>query len=38
MEYFKGANDGKEFFVMNFIVSFCWLKGLGMISNQVPSI
>ena len=37
-EYFKGINNGKEFFVVNFIVSFHGLKGLGMISNRVPMI
>ena len=37
-EYFQGANDGKEFFIMDFIVSFRWLKGLGMICNWVPMI
>ena len=38
LEYFKGVNDGKEFFVVDLKVLFHRLMGLGMICNWVPTI
>src|SRR5712675_1026651 len=37
-ESFEGTNDGKEFFVVDVIVEFGRLHGLGKESNRVPSI
>jgi len=34
----KGTNNGKKFFVMDFIVMFCREEGLGMVSNRVPMV
>jgi hypothetical protein len=34
----KSPDDSKEFFIMDLVVSFCWLQGFGMVSNGVPSV
>jgi hypothetical protein len=34
----KSPDDSKEFFIMDLVVSFCWLQGLGMVSNGVPLV
>src|SRR5712672_280141 len=37
-ESFEGANDSKEFFVVDVVVEFGRLHGFGEESNRVPSI
>jgi hypothetical protein len=37
-KYVQSMYYGKEFFVMNFIVTFCWLQGLGVVSNWMPMV
>ena len=31
-------DDGKEFFIMDFVVAFSRLQGLGMVGNGMPPI
>src|SRR5712675_1431184 len=38
VESFKGANDSEEFFVVDVVVEFGRLHGLGEESNRVPSV
>ena len=35
---FQGMDDSQEFLIVNFVVSFCWLKGFKMVGNQMPTI
>ena len=37
-EVFKGADDGEEFFVMNVIIEFGWIEGLGEKGGWVPGV
>ena len=34
-EMIESMNDSQEFFVMNFVVMFSWLEGLGVKSDWV---
>jgi hypothetical protein len=38
VKYLQGLYHGKEFFVMVFLVAFCWLQRLGVIGNWMPTI
>jgi hypothetical protein len=35
---FKGSDDGKEFFIVDFIVLFGGLEGFGMVGDRMPTI
>ena len=37
-EVFKGVDDGKEFFVMNVVIEFSLIEGLGEKGNWVPGV
>jgi hypothetical protein len=37
-EVFKGADDGKEFFIVDIVVLFGWQHGFGVKGNRVPAI
>ena len=37
-EVFEGADDGEEFFVMNVVIEFCWIKGLREKGDWVPGV
>ena len=37
-EGFKCANDGEEFFIVNVVVKFGRLHGLGVESDRMPSV
>src|SRR6267378_419300 len=34
----KSTDNGKEFFIMNSVITLCRLEGLGKVSNRVPTI
>ena len=38
MEVFKGADDGKEFFIMNVVIEFGLIEGLGKEGDWVPGV
>jgi hypothetical protein len=37
-EGFEGSDNGKEFFIVDIIVLFRWLEGLGIIGDWVPAV
>ena len=37
-EVFQGADDGKEFFIMNVIIEFSLVKGLGKEGDWMPRV
>jgi len=34
----EGMDNGKKFFIMDFIVAFCRQQGLGMVHNGMPMV
>ena len=37
-EVFQGADDGEEFFIMNVVIEFGWIEGLGEKGYRVPGV
>ena len=37
-EEFEGADDGKEFFVVDVVVLFCGNEGVGIEGDRVPAV
>jgi hypothetical protein len=37
-EGFKGADNGKEFFIVDIIVLFWWLQGFWVVHDGVPPV